>query len=559
MSQTESSLERSHAGSRFVRYIIERNPVYLVSAMLMFAGIYLAIQPQDQEIGNLKAILATFGALEVYEFLLVGIIVFLVQTRRILDDAAKVFFVEAVCVIACFIILDELAFHAMDSNLSIQWGMLGLTLATLRFGFAGRTVPSRFSWTILVWLFFLFSWNAIAPALMGNSFREFNENREPAWLIAGWALNVLVLFLAPLALMEQRGLRLKERRLLETPAAQWVMLGTVLLTSCIHHLAMSLTLDLTFYLCDLLPSSVFLSVAILCLAPTGPAFTKLKVLVILMPASLAILATITGEYISLKPPHSDTFTLADRLPQNLRILNWPVLWLGVSTAAAWAYSAVTRNARLAHLAVILTSIAAFLIHNTDPHRLELSFKAGGAVVLVYLHALAVSRKSHGLFSAAHIYLFAYMILFVPDKMGPELWLNMLTVFIGITGCSMMSHWLIGREWMPARCSHMGAGMLTSSLLLLNLIPFLDVSTGTLLFSTLLAAFILAAFAWLYGFRGYYVFSSVLVILSPGRPVAESGANTGSSLGWLLILLAFVFLGAGVLVSMAKADEETVTA
>ena len=216
MSQTESSLERSHAGSRFVRYIIERNPVYLVSAMLMFAGIYLAIQPQDQEIGNLKAILATFGALEVYEFLLVGIIVFLVQTRRILDDAAKVFFVEAVCVIACFIILDELAFHAMDSNLSIQWGMLGLTLATLRFGFAGRTVPSRFSWTILVWLFFLFSWNAIAPALMGNSFREFNENREPAWLIAGWALNVLVLFLAPLALMEQRGLRLKERRLLRS-------------------------------------------------------------------------------------------------------------------------------------------------------------------------------------------------------------------------------------------------------------------------------------------------------------------------------------------------------
>ncbi|MDP6505801.1 MAG: hypothetical protein QF886_19425, partial [Planctomycetota bacterium] len=77
MSRSEPSLERSHAGSRVVRYIIERNPVYLVSAMLMFAGIYLAIQPQEQEIGNLRAILATFGALEVYEFLHVGIIVFL--------------------------------------------------------------------------------------------------------------------------------------------------------------------------------------------------------------------------------------------------------------------------------------------------------------------------------------------------------------------------------------------------------------------------------------------------------------------------------------------------
>ncbi|MDP6506320.1 MAG: hypothetical protein QF886_22040, partial [Planctomycetota bacterium] len=188
--------------------------------------------------------------------------------------------------------------------------------------------------------------------------------------------------------------------------------------------------------------------------------------------------------------------------------------------------------------MILTSITAFLIHNTSPHRLELSFKAGGAVVLVYLHALAVSRKSHGLFSAAHIYLFAYMILFVPDKMEPELWLNMLTVFMGITGCSMMSHWLIGREWMPARCSHLGAGMLTSSLLLLNLIPFSDVSTGTLLFSTLLAAAILAAFAWLYGFRGYYVFSSVLVILSPGRPVAESGAPLEAHLNCLALFPLF---------------------
>ena len=83
--------ELNSAGTRLLRYITERNPVYLVSAMLMFAGIYLAIQPQEQELQNLKAILATFGALEIYEFLLAGIIVFLLKTRRILDDAAKVF------------------------------------------------------------------------------------------------------------------------------------------------------------------------------------------------------------------------------------------------------------------------------------------------------------------------------------------------------------------------------------------------------------------------------------------------------------------------------------
>jgi len=58
--------------------IVRGNPVYLLSALLMIAGIDAVLRPDDQVVGNVDSILGTFITLEVYEVLLIAIAAFLV-------------------------------------------------------------------------------------------------------------------------------------------------------------------------------------------------------------------------------------------------------------------------------------------------------------------------------------------------------------------------------------------------------------------------------------------------------------------------------------------------
>ena len=118
----------------FWKAVWRHNPAYLISAVLMILGVYTIVQPGSQAFGNLPAILATFSTFQVYELLLVGIALFLIRWRRVMDDGATLVLAESVFVVGCFIILDEVTFRNGRIGLGLCLSLVAAVLATGRLG-----------------------------------------------------------------------------------------------------------------------------------------------------------------------------------------------------------------------------------------------------------------------------------------------------------------------------------------------------------------------------------------------------------------------------------------
>ncbi len=78
--------EPQSESARIVRWLIRKNPAYLLSAALMAVGARLYLAGSNEAAGDIVVILTTLGILQVYELAVTGVVVLLHRTRRSPED-----------------------------------------------------------------------------------------------------------------------------------------------------------------------------------------------------------------------------------------------------------------------------------------------------------------------------------------------------------------------------------------------------------------------------------------------------------------------------------------
>src|SRR5690348_12261067 len=79
-----------------LRFLVHHNPFYLLSALCMIAGCYALNSALQTRSGELPKLLLLMGTLQLYEFLLVGLGVYLIVKHRLDRDGRTLLLLDAV-------------------------------------------------------------------------------------------------------------------------------------------------------------------------------------------------------------------------------------------------------------------------------------------------------------------------------------------------------------------------------------------------------------------------------------------------------------------------------
>jgi len=250
-------------GRGSVALFVRHNPAYLLSAVLMIAGVYTVVEPGRQTQGNLTAILATFSAFEAYELLLVGIALYLVCLRKVTDDGATLVLIEAIFVVGCFIIADEVTFKDGQTLRGLGLGLVAAALAAIRFGFLGRALGRPLAATgVGVLLFMLLLWNGAAPAGLARVLHWDPPLAGAVCLAGWWVIPAIVLGMALLALGEQGALWGRGQPFVRSVVAKWTVVGILVVVTGLHQYWMGYILDVGFSLSEVIPLATVVCIGV---------------------------------------------------------------------------------------------------------------------------------------------------------------------------------------------------------------------------------------------------------------------------------------------------------
>lgn len=174
----------------FSQFLLDHNPLYLLSAALMLLGCYLLTGALDVRAGQLGKLLALLLTLNAYEFLLLGLAGYLWQRRALQRDARILLLIEALFLVDLTFLNGEAASISAAAGAAVNGVMLAL--AALKYllarRFLGRSLPHS------AFLFVLLTILAALPVI----FRLLSHNGElsprPYYLL-WWIIGLLpVLF-----------------------------------------------------------------------------------------------------------------------------------------------------------------------------------------------------------------------------------------------------------------------------------------------------------------------------------------------------------------------------
>jgi hypothetical protein len=176
------------------KFIVDRNPFYLLSAVMMFAGVRVILSALEVKPGDLKSLLVLIGVLNTYEALVIGLALFLITRRGLLRDGWLLLSIEALFLVD-FTFLNAELFTA-----NLRWGAwinaMSFALALIKIAVVVRTL--RLQFTAPEWL--CVTAQLLAIFLMAGAFKEIsNHNHQQqgalsamviygAWWLVGIAL-----------------------------------------------------------------------------------------------------------------------------------------------------------------------------------------------------------------------------------------------------------------------------------------------------------------------------------------------------------------------------------
>ncbi len=533
----------------FVRY----NPAYILSAVLMIAGVYTIVEPGRQTLGNLPAILATFSVLEAYELVLVGIALYLVCLLDVTDDGATLVFIEAAFVIGCFIIADEVTFRDGTLRMGLGLGLIAAALAAFRFGLLGRMLGRPFVATgVGVLLLLLLLWNGAVPAGLACVQRADHPLSAAVCLGGWWVLTAVVLGLALLAARERDALWARDRAFIRAVAMKWMLVGALVVVTALHQYWMGYILDVGFTLSDILPLATVVCIGLVnLLSATGARPRWLEHAIAAVPVGLCLVALGLGEFEPVGAAATGgTMGLRSVGEHEMRTLTWPVAWLGVIALLTLLQAWRRWSPAFAHQAAGVALLALLFAPARFPDAIEANFHLFAVAVAVYAAANATIYCSPFWGLCALAIANAGLGRFWPT-LAPRVGVAPAVLVVMLAGASCVGLWLAFRRRLTPWLAHAGAVMMLSSLVWATFDPATTAPGWVRMGCAAILAGVFALMGRSFRWLPYYGLSAASLGLIPVRAAGHSDVVRGSPIGWLLILAAFALLGLGVLVSIGK--------
>src|SRR5215212_8922104 len=101
-------------------FLVHHNPFYLLSALCMIAGCYALNSGLDVRSGQVRSILVLVGTLNVYEFMLLGLGVYLIRRRNVVRDGRTLLLLQAVFLVDLTFLNAETAAASLSAGLALN-------------------------------------------------------------------------------------------------------------------------------------------------------------------------------------------------------------------------------------------------------------------------------------------------------------------------------------------------------------------------------------------------------------------------------------------------------
>jgi len=154
----------SLAIQKWLRLLLAGNPFYIASAALLLFGINrLSVDPRFLS-GEEANLIFSFSALQVYEVVLIGVVLFL-AARRIFYDSTLLVVLESIVLFVPFILVTQAAMIGKGMALLLCGfgaGLVAIRFSALKSWFSELNLPGR----ALVFLGFLVALNGAIPLLL---------------------------------------------------------------------------------------------------------------------------------------------------------------------------------------------------------------------------------------------------------------------------------------------------------------------------------------------------------------------------------------------------------
>lgn len=198
-------MDRSLRGvaARVLGWLVHRNPAYLISAMLVAGGVRMLLVDAAASPGEIGLILATLGILQLYEWVVSGLLVVLHRWGRSPEDkpslllVAAIFWTGPLAATAEMIVLDPQVGASLAGGAAIlAAGEMRLTCRWLRLGFSIAGQAQAVALLVLV---------AGAPLLLRVP--ESEPMVHELWLLAAWLAFAVISLLGIVVVNAHRRLR----------------------------------------------------------------------------------------------------------------------------------------------------------------------------------------------------------------------------------------------------------------------------------------------------------------------------------------------------------------
>lgn len=552
--ETQETLEALRAAARkALELTIRHNPAYLLSALLMLLGMRAIVQPGSNQAGRLPAILAAYGTLQVYEFLLVAIALVVACRLFIWDDGRTLVLVESFFVVGCFIMIDQLAFNPTMRLAAFYLGLLAAAAALARFYLIGRVLVPHMVFPIFVLLITSLLWNAAVPAAQSWMSEDNTALREPFWILGWWSLAAILAGMCWPVLAMQPPFRPEGIPFLRVPCAPLVILGTVLFTTGVHQYALGWVMDTPFYTSDLIPlSTAGGAVGISLLAASRRRVSWPDHLLAAGPAIFCILTLSLGNFRPSAPFWEVVTWKNVETTRLMALLSWPVVWMGLNAGLTLWYAWIRGSPVLVHQAVVTALAVLLFIPMNSPFAPEANPALFAMGLAGYLLACALIYRNPVAWGGFLLILNGLLAHAWPRHPIEGLQIRSALVVSGSAGLSSFLFWFPFRRRLSVWWAHMGAILLLASVMGIQMD---SMTQGPVWFPgalSLLVTALLVILARFFGWRFYNALALLAFTTIPLNVVRTAETKLGSAKGWGMVMGSFLALGIGWLLSEWKA-------
>ena len=527
-------MDKPVAWKMWLRLFTRGSPLYLLSAACILYGLSQIIVPLYANLDEPKAEkFYCLGAINLYEIALLAVALIVISYKHIMDDA-----ISLVTLIGAFLVGSAAALNTVAPAEPV-WatciGLLGMVLAVGKLGLLDRHVIGRLGGWPLVVISVLVVWNFLAPAVLGWCVN--NQMTGPAhqqvwagaWcvVLSAGALLVLGVMRLPTGRLAQHG---QPRSWLGSELARWLFAGLILTASFLHAWGQTWAFWMHIRAGDLLPVvGVLAMLAIGLRHALGRKRNHYDAVIAVVPIVLAALVLVTRNH---------TFGVN----AGLGLISYPPVFAAVIGVALVAAAWHLRRPGLLSPAVTGLVLASATFRVPAGAAPDLNWPAAVVMLGVAMVVLAiVFRSQYWALGAAAVVAFGATFAGPTRTWTEENGLASLALLLVIVGLLFqVVHYLF-------RSKQSRYAAVAGTLMLAVGVMHCFVRPGSGVYHPFIAGVaVLAVGAALFG-----VVRDWLIAVPTVAPVGLAVGQATPGSGWNWVILSFMLLAAGAVVSVWK--------